>query len=330
MNFFPPTKAKGTGNEKSPLLKSTITKSELLEKVIEGFLFVNGFLSVLLISLIFIFLFKEGLLAFKEVKLYQFLGGWQENVFTGVREFRASWQPISETPKFSILPLLCGSFLVAVPAIIISSTFGIGIGIYLSEFASRKVREIGKPVIEFLSGLPTVVIGFFFLTVIADMMQKITGSDFRLNAFVGALGVSVVTIPLIASLTEDSLRSVPKTLRTASLAMGATPWETAWNIVLPAAISGISASVLLGFGRALGETMIVLMATGNGALITGNIFSTVRTMTATIASELGAVAQGSPQYHALFLVGAILFTITFFFNLLAERIIHKARLKLRM
>lgn len=319
-----------TNIQRSPLIRSGVKFTEWRETVIEKFLFLNGFISVVLIALIFIFLFKEGLTAFGQIRPIQFLGGWGENFFTEKQEFKLVWQPVSETPKFSLIPLFCGSFLVAIPATLISTFIGVAIGIYLSEFASVRVREIGKPVIEFFNGLPTVVIGFFFLAVVASFVQKLFGTTFRLNAFVGALGVSVVTIPLIASLTEDSLQAVPKELKAASLALGTTSWQTVWNVTLPAAVSGITASVLLGLGRALGETMIVLMATGNGAVVTGNIFSTVRTMTATIAAELGSAAHGSPQYYALFLVGAILFSITFVFNAAAEHVVYKLREKLRM
>jgi phosphate transport system permease protein len=316
---------------RATLIRSSVkTMADWQEIVIEKFLFLNGFLSVLLIALIFLFLFKEGLSAFGQIRPIQFLGGWSENFFTEKTEFMLTWQPVSEVPKFSLIPLLCGSFLVAVPATLISTFIGVAIGIYLSVFASIRVREFGKPIIEFFNGLPTVVIGFFFLTVVAGLVQKIFGTTYRLNAFVGALGVSVVTIPLIASLTEDSLQAVPKELKAASLALGTTPWQTVWNVTLPAAVSGITASVLLGLGRALGETMIVLMATGNGAVVTGNIFSTVRTMTATIAAELGSAAHASPQYYALFLVGSILFSITFVFNAAAEHVVYKLREKLRM
>ena len=316
--------------KRSSLIHSGKSITDWRERAIEKILFANGFLAVILITLIFLFLFKEGLASFWQIKPFQLLGGWGENYFTGKPEFKMVWQPVSEVPKFSLLPLLCGSFLVAIPATLFSTFIGVAVGIYLSEFASTGVREIGKPVIEFFNGLPTVVVGFFFLAVIASLVQKMFGTIYRLNAFVGALGVSVVTIPLIASLTEDSLQAVPKELKAASLALGTTPWQTVWNVTLPAAVSGITASVLLGLGRALGETMIVLMATGNGAVITSNIFSTVRTMTATIAAELGSTAQGSPQYHVLFLVGSILFSITFVFNALAEQIVYKLRQKLRM
>ena len=203
-------------------------------------------------------------------------------------------------------------------------------GIYLAEIAGVRVREVVKPFIELLAGIPTVVLGFFFLVVVASVLQGVLGTRFRLNAFVGALGVSLVIVPVIASMTEDALRAVPNELREAAYGLGATRWQTISRTVLPAAVSGVTAAVILGFGRALGETMIVLMATGNGAVVTGNVFSTVRTMTATIAAELGEVVYGSAHYYALFLIGTILFTFTFVFNLIAEIVVHRMRKKLRM
>jgi phosphate transport system permease protein len=220
--------------------------------------------------------------------------------------------------------------MVAFPATLISTFLGLAIGIYLSEVASLRIRELAKPFVELLAGIPTVVLGFFFLVVVASLVQGLLGTKYRLNAFLGALGVSLVIIPVIASLTEDALRAVPMELREASYGLGATRWQTISRTVLPAAVSGVTAAVILGMGRALGETMIVLMATGNGALVTANIFSTVRTMTATIAAELGEVVYRSSHYYALFLVGTILFTITFAFNLVAEIIVARLRRKLRM
>jgi len=310
----------------------------LRERAIELFLLANGSAAVLIIGLIFVFLFKEGLAAFRDIQPIQFIGG-QENTptydpeldtFTETRQFALVWQPVSDSPKYSLLPLLNGSLLVALPATLISTVIGLLVGIYLAELARARVRELAKPAIELLAGIPTVIIGFIMLTVVASLVQSITHSHFRLNAFVGALGVSLVIIPVVASLTEDALRAVPEPLRLASYGLGATRWQTVSRVVVPAAVSGITAAGILGFGRALGETMIVLMATGNAALITGNILSSVRTMTATIAAELGAVARGSEQYHALFFVGATLFTITFMFNLTAEVIVARMRRRLRM
>ncbi|HCU25006.1 MAG TPA: phosphate ABC transporter permease subunit PstC [Deltaproteobacteria bacterium] len=291
-------------------------RQKFREKLIQLALGACGYLAFLLIGLIFFFLFKEGIHALAAIEPSQWLG--------------KTWQPVSVTPKYSLLPLLNGTLLVALPATLLSAVIGIACGIYLAELASPRVRELLKPAIELLAGIPTVVLGFLSLTLIAGLVQKLFGTTFRLNAFVGALGVSLVIIPMIASLTEDALRAVPGELREASYGLGATRWETLSRVVFPAGISGITAAILLGLGRALGETMIVLMATGNAALLTTDIFSSVRTMTATIASELGAVAQGSEAYYALFFVGAVLFSLTFLINLVSELVIERMRRKLKL
>lgn len=301
-------------------------KEWLMEKI----LFAAGVFSVFLIALIFLFLFKEAIGFFKTKSAMDLIGitiydDWEERNI-----FKIIWQAVSEVPKYSIIPLLCGSFLVAFPATIFSSVLGIGCAVYLSEVAAPKTREILKPTLELLAGIPSVVIGFFMLAVMATFIQDLFHTKFRLNAFVGALGVSVTILPIVITLSEDALRAVPRELRDASYALGATKWQTIWRTVVPAAISGISAATILGFGRALGETMIVVMATGNATLVTANIFSSVRTMTATIAAELGATAFETEHYFALFLVGAVLFTITFVLNMIAEVIIHNMRKKLRM
>jgi len=284
----------------------------------------------LFISLIFIFLFKEGVQFFKTASLMDLIGKWVYDAYDEKYVFKIMWQAVSEVPKYSLIPLFCGSFLVAFPATIISAIFGIGSGVYLAEIASPKIRETLKPTLELLAGIPSVVIGFFILSVAATLIQHFFHTKFRLNAFVGALGVALVTFPIIVTIVEDSLRAVPKELRDASYALGATQLQTIRNVVIPAAVSGISAAVILGFGRALGETMIVLMATGNAAIVTGNIFSSVRTMTANIAAEMGSVAQGSEHYYALFLIGSVLFTITFLLNIFSEIILTRMRRKLRM
>lgn len=298
------------------------------ETLIHAFLAMNGYISIVLIGLIFFFLFKEGLQAFHTIKPFQFLGNPAVDA-EGREIFRFVWQPVGDYPKYSLLPLIAGSFLVALPATLIATVVGMGCGIYLAELASPRTRDILKPIVELLAGIPTVVIGFLALSLFATFIQDAFHTTFRLNALVGAVGVSLVIIPVIASMTDDALRAVPLDLREASYGLGATRWETLSRVIVPAGISGITASVLLGMGRALGETMIVLMATGNAAVFTANIFSSVRTMTATIAAELGAVAQGSEQYYALFFVGAVLFTLTFFINFVAEIIIHRMRQRLK-
>ena len=310
--------------------KLTTKDTRLGEWLIERFLLIAGISSMLIIALIFVFLFKEAVRFFATANPFDLIGKWIYDDWEGRTVFKMMWQSISEVPKYSLIPLICGSFLVAFPATIISGILGIGCAIYLSELAPAKIREILKPTLELLAGIPSVVIGFIMLAFIATFAQDIFHTKFRLNAFVGAMGVALAVLPIMITIAEDAMRAVPKELRDASYALGATKWQTVWGTVVPAAVSGISAAIILGFGRALGETMIVLMATGNAALVTGNIFSSVRTMTANIAAELGSVAQGSEHYYALFLVGAVLFTFTFVLNLVSEIVLNKMRQKLRM
>ena len=245
----------------------------------------------------------------------------------GNHETVFQWYPTSEEPRFSLIPLVLGTLLTAIPATIISTIFGVAAGIYLSEVANPKWKEFLKPMIELFAGIPTVVLGFIMLVIGASFFNDLLNPDNRLNAFVASIGLSFVIIPIIASLTEDALHSIPNDLRMASYGLGATKWQTISKVILPAAFSGVSASVILGFGRAIGETMIVLMAAGNAANITSNIFLSVRTMTATIAAEMGEVSQGSDHYFSLFFIGIVLFTITFVLNLIAEIIINKMRKK---
>ncbi|MFA7001120.1 MAG: phosphate ABC transporter permease subunit PstC [Candidatus Omnitrophota bacterium] len=300
------------------------------ERILETLVLLAGLSTVVIIALIFVFLFKEAVFFFKTANPLHLIGQQVYDLWDEKTSFKIIWQTVSNEPKYSLIPLFCGSFLVSLPATLIAAVFGIGSAVYLSEIASSKTREILKPALELLAGIPSVVIGFFVLMVVASLVQHWLGLKFRLNAFVGAIGVALATFPIIATLSEDALRAVPSELRQASYALGATRWQTIIETVLPAAVSGISASIILGFGRALGETMIALMATGNAALVTGNIFSSVRTMTATIASELGEVVEGSEHYAALFLVGAVLFTLTFILNVVAEMILSRMRRNLRM
>jgi phosphate transport system permease protein len=297
------------------------------EWLLEKFLFLNGAAAIVLIGLIFVFLFREGIHALRTIPLASFWGA-HETDWDGNATYVRMWQPNGDNPKYALLPLLCGSFLVAVPAVLIAGTIGLATGVYLAEIANRRVRSVIKPVVELLAGIPTIVIGFFCLATLATLLQNTLHTHFRLNAMVGAIGVSFVIIPIIASLVDDALRAVPNELREAAYGMGATRWEMIRGVSLPAAVSGVAAALILGMGRALGETMIVLLATGNAAQITLDPFSSVRTMTATIAAELGAVPAGGPWYQALFLVGTLLFSITFALNLVAEMIVRRMRRRL--
>jgi phosphate transport system permease protein len=297
------------------------------EQAIKIFFQLNGMMALVFIILIFIFLFKEGLKALEHIGLLDFIYKNQVSSSGGLTKIFEWYPTSSDNPRYSLIPLITGSLLTAVPATIIATIFGVGAGIYLSEISSPKAKEILKPVIELFAGIPTVVIGFFLLAIGASFFNDIFHPANRLNAFIAAIGLSFVIIPIIASLTEDALHSIPNELRMASYGLGATKWQTISRVILPAAFSGVSASIILGFGRAIGETMIVLMASGNAANLTSDIFKSIRTMTATIAAEMGEVSQGSDHYYSLFFIGIVLFTITFFLNLIAEIIINKMRKK---
>ena len=296
------------------------------ETLIKLFFTFNGVAALIFIILIFIFLFKEGFRALEHIGLLDFLYS-SRTASDGTTKTIFEWYPTSDNPRFSLVPLILGTLVTAIPATIISTIFGVAAGIYLSEVANPKWKEFLKPLIELFAGIPTVVIGFIMLVIGASFFNDLLHPDNRLNAFVASIGLSFVIIPVIASLTEDALHSIPNDLRMASYGLGATKWQTISKVILPAAFSGVSASIILGFGRAIGETMIVLMAAGNAANITSNIFLSVRTMTATIAAEMGEVSQGSDHYYSLFFIGIVLFTITFILNLIAEIIINRMRKK---
>jgi phosphate transport system permease protein len=237
------------------------------------------------------------------------------------------WQPVSEIPKFGLAPLLIGTAKATLISILIGAPLGILAAIYVALFAKRRVKEIVKPAIELLASFPSVVIGFFCMMTLATLVQNIFGSDYRLNALVGGLGLAIAIVPIIFTLTEDALSAVPKTLREASLALGATEWETAFKVILPAATPGVFAAVLLGIGRAFGETMIALMATGNAALATWSILDPIRTFAATIGAEMGEVVWGSEHYNILFFLGVLLFIFTFIMNAVTELYVKQRLIK---
>jgi phosphate transport system permease protein len=238
------------------------------------------------------------------------------------------WQPNSEVPKFNIVPLLIGSLKATLVALLFSVPLALGAAIYVSQLAHPRLREWLKPGIELLAGIPSVVLGFFALIVMASVLQSVFRYDSRLNAFVAGIALGLAIIPLIFSIAEDALTSVPRSYTQAALALGSSKWQAAWKIVLPAAIPGVFAAVVLGFGRAIGETMVVLMASGNASIVSWNIFDSTRTMTATIAAEMAETVVGGAHYRILFMLGTLLFVVTFFSNLLAGLVI--TRLKQRL
>lgn len=262
----------------------------------------------------------------KEVKVATSSSGGEGGAtFDGLTS--TTWQPVSKNPKYGLLPLIVGSFKVTLIALLIAAPLGILAALFTSSFAPRWAREYLKPAIELLAGFPSVVIGFFALITLASAMQHAFGFQYRLNALLGGIALSLAVIPIIYTVAEDALTAVPKFMTEASLALGATKWQTALFVTLPAATPGVFAAILLGFGRAFGETMIVLMATGNAALLSWNIVEPVRTMSATIGAEMAEVVFGDTHYNVLFFIGAILFVFTFALNAIAEIFIRQRLLK---
>jgi phosphate transport system permease protein len=282
------------------------------EFTIEAVIRVLGFSTIGFVLLIFAFLLKEGLPVFFEVPWANLLG--------------TRWYPTFDL--FGTVPILLGSILVTVTAIAIALPLGLGTAVFVREIAPAWAREILKPMIEVLAGIPSVVLGFFGMILLAPIIREGLGAPTGLTAFTGALLLAYMSLPTIISVAEDALDAVPKSYRDAGLAMGATQWQTVWKVVVPAARSGIVTAVMLGMGRAIGETMAVMMVTGNAArlpLTLDSLFRPVRTMTATIAAEMGEVAQGSVHYHALFGIGIILFVLTFIINLAAASVVLRKR-----
>ncbi len=282
------------------------------EFVVETVVRVLGFSAIGFVTLIFVFLLREGLPTFFEVALPNLFG--------------KRWYPTFDL--FGMLPLLLGSLLVTVTAILIALPLGVATAVFVREVAPDWAREILKPMIEVLAGIPSVVLGFFGMTLVAPFIRETIGVPTGLTAFTGAILLAYMSLPTIISVAEDALDAVPKSYRDAALAMGATKWQTIWRVVVPAARSGVVTAVMLGLGRAIGETMAVMMVTGNAArmpVTLNSLFRPVRTMTATVAAEMGEVAQGSVHYHVLFGIGLILFVLTFIINLTAAVTIFQKR-----
>lgn len=228
------------------------------------------------------------------------------------------WVPVSDKPRYGMLSLIIGTFKITIISILFAAPIAILAALYTASFAGKRMKEIIKPAIELLAGFPSVVIGFFALMVLATFLQDVFQYDTRLNAFVGGIAMGIAAIPIIFTITEDALTAVPKSFYEASLALGASKWQTAFFVILPAATPGIFAAILLGIGRVFGETMIALMATGNAALMDLSPFQSVRTLAATIGAEMAEVVFGDTHYNVLFLIGSLLFIFTFVLNAIAE------------
>lgn len=285
---------------------------KLKEAIIENlFLFFTGG-SILILGLIVFFLFREALPIFRVATITDFI-------------FGTEWYPTYDPPEFGIWPLIVASFIVTFFSTLIAVPVGVLSAVYISEIAHPLMKEFLKPVIELLAGIPSVVLGFFGMVVVAPWMQQTFDLPTGLNIVNASVMLAIMAIPTISSISEDALYSVPREFKEASYALGATKCETILRVTIPAALSGISTAVILGMARAIGETMVVLMVAGGAAAIPESLFDAVRPMPASIAAEMGEAPFGSNHYHALFAIGVVLFFLTLLFNLVADYLSHRFR-----
>lgn len=275
--------------------------------------FASGLFAVITLLGIFIMLLINGIRAFSDISISEFL-------------FTANWNPSAYgEPTYGIGAMVVSTLMVTVGSMVIAIPLGIGSAAYLAEVAPPKVREILKPLIEMLASIPSVAIGFLGIVLVGPFIARIFGLSNGLNAINGSILLAIMSLPTIISIAEDAIRAVPQTFKEASYALGANKWGTLIHVTIPAALSGIIAAVVLGMGRALGETMTVLMATGNAPAMPSSFFDSIRTITATIAIELGEVPYGSTHYYALFAIGTVLFLMSLAVNLIAEKVASKYR-----
>lgn len=276
---------------------------------------VLAFSSLMFLMGIIVVLFSEGIPILRSVPLADFLLG-------------KTWYPTYTPPEYGILPLIMASLWISVGAMAVCVPLGVGSALFLHELAGERQRGILKPLIEILAAIPSIVFGFFGLVVVAPFLQKVMHLDTGLTAFTASVVLGIMAIPTISSITDDALSYVPRSFREASYALGANRWQTLTRVIIPAAGSGLSTAIILGMSRIVGETMTVLMVAGGAAVIPHSFFQPVRPMTSTIAAEMGEAVTGSPHYSALFAIGIVLFMFTMAFNIIAELISRKYRLKL--
>jgi phosphate transport system permease protein len=289
-----------------------VTMKKWFEFTITRLIKFSGYSAIIFVGMIFLFLIREGFPTLREVPLSSI--------------FSSRWYPIES--YYGTLPLIGGSLIVTIGATLIAVPFGVGTAVYISEIAPRWMRDILKPLVEVLGGLPSVVLGFLGILILSPYLRILLDLPTGLSALAGAILLGGIAIPTVVSVSEDALDAVPKSYRDAALAIGATEWQTIWRVTLPAARSGVLTGVMLGVGRAIGETMTVMMVTGNAPVLPkglGALFAPARTMTATIAAEMGEVANGSEHYHVLFFIGIILFVISLIVNVTASAVVFRQR-----
>lgn len=299
-----------------------IRRRRFVDRLVERGILLSAALSLGIIFLIFVFVGREALPVLTSEAVHEEVT--LETLFLaqdyGTPEVPLPyvWQPVSSVPKYSLMPLFFGTLKVTLVAMLFATPIAVLAAIFTTEFAPRWAREAIKPVIELLAGIPSVVLGFFALIVFASWLQAAFDFDFRLNAIGAGLILGIAVIPIVYTLSEDALSSVPRNVKDAARALGASSAQVAFRVSFPAALPGIAAGAVLGLGRAVGETMIVLMASGNAAITSWTFSEPVRTLSATIAAELAEVVFGSPHYHVLFFIGTLLFLVTFVLNWLGS------------
>jgi phosphate transport system permease protein len=284
------------------------------ERIIESWIFLAGLLAIVVLLGIIFILLKEGLPVFANTPPWEFL-------------FGTKWYPISDPPTFGIAPFFIATLMITVISTVVAVPIGVACAAYLSEVAPRRVSDIVKPIVEILAGIPSVMMGFIGLALLSPLVQSAFNLNTGLCGLTAAIMLSLMSLPIIVSVSEDALQAVPKEFKEASYGLGATKWETIWHVCIPAALSGIAAAVMLGVGRAIGETMTVLMVAGGALAVPVSPTDPMTTMTAAIASGIGNAVRGGLQYQALFAVGLILFILTLAVNIIAERVLERQKKK---
>jgi phosphate transport system permease protein len=300
-------------------------------KPAEWLLRVWAFTAVAAIVLIFVFVAKEALPLFYDHEIRSEVTPgkmWFSQQWEGYDEPEHIWQPVSDIPKYALWPLIIGTLKAVIVAMFFGVPLGIGAALYVSQYASHRVREVVKPMVELLAGIPSVVLGFFALLVMATFFQDFLGLESRLNALVAGVALSFAIIPVVFTISEEAFGAVPRSYVVASTALGAARWQTVLRVIIPAASPGLAAGVALGLGRAVGETMIVLMASGNAAILSWRLDDSIRTLSATIAAELADVVFGGAHYTVLFYLGTLLFLTTFLINLAGDQAIQRMKRKM--
>jgi len=285
---------------------------KISEPIIELCIRLSGLIVVLFVFLIFLFLLRDSLSLFRHYPLVQFLTG-------------RKWLPISDPPQFGVVPLLLGSVYVTFWAVVICVPLGVGSAMFIAEVAPKAIKNVLKSFVEILAAIPSVVLGFLGIIWLGPVLRDTFHLSTGMCGLTGSLLLAFMALPTIISISEDALTGVPRSYREAAYGLGATHWQTLWRVILPSASSGIVAAVMLGIGRVVGETMVVLMVTGNAPVVPTSILQPLRTLTATIAGEMGETVGGSEHYYALFAVGLVLFVITFAVNFIADLFLRRAR-----